>query len=103
MLRIAVTLLAAPACLLVHDLLAHHYEDPVLPVKHHMLGIGIGIHFAGWALVLLFPITSWLGDLWWNDRRRYVINVLLLIALTVFIAPNWSTHPYRALFFLACC
>jgi hypothetical protein len=102
-LRTALTLLAAPACLLVHDLLAQHYEDLVFPVKHDMLGIGIGIHFAGWALVLLFPITSWLGDLWWNDRRRYVINVLLLIALTVFIAPNWSTHPYRTLLFLACC
>lgn len=102
-LRTALTLLAAPACLVAHDLFVRINDDAALPFERNMLSFGIGIHFAGWALVLLFPITSWLGDLWWNDRRRYVINVLLLIALTVFIAPNWSTHPYRTLFFLACC
>lgn len=101
--RIILTLLAAPACLLAHDQLVVLYEHIQMPFKRNMLSFGIGIHFAGWALVLLLPITSWLGDLWWNDRRRYVINVLLLIALTVFIAPNWSTHPYRTLLFLACC
>ncbi len=68
-----------------------------------MLGFGIGVKFAGWALVLLFPITSWLGELWWKDRRRYLFNLLLLIALTVFLSSNLATHPYRTLLFLACC
>ena len=102
-LRIVLPLLIAPLCLLAYDLLALLPDPFAMPQKHDMLGFGIGIHFAGWAIVLLFPLTSWLGDLWWNDRRRYLINALLLMAVTVFIAPNWSTHPYRTLLFLACC
>jgi hypothetical protein len=102
-LRFILTLLVAPACLFAHELLVVLYEHVEMPFKRNMLSFGIGIDLAGWALVLLFPITSWLGDLWCNDRRRYVINVLLLIALTAFIATNWSTHPYRTLLFLGCC
>ena len=102
-LRIAVTLLAAPACLLLADLLVLLYERLVMPVRHDMLGFGIGIQFAGLALIVLFPLASWLGNLWWNDRRRYLLNVLLLVALSLFIAPSWSTHPYRTLLVLTCC
>lgn len=101
--RIILTLFAAPACLLAHDQLVVLYEHMQMPFKRNMLSFGIGIHFTGWALVLLFPIASWLGDMWWNDRRRYLFNALLLISLTVILLPGWSFHPYRTLLFLACC
>ena len=101
--RIILTLFAAPACLLLADLLVLLYERLAMPIRHDMLGFGIGIQFAGLALIVLFPFAFWLGNLWWNDRRRYLINVLVLITLTAFIAPNWSTHPYRTFLFLACC
>lgn len=101
--RIILTLLAAPVCLLTHDQLVVLYEHIAMPVKHNMLSFGIGIYFTAFTLVFLFPITSWLGDMWWNDGRRYLLNVLLLVALSLFIAPSWSMHPYRTLFFLACC
>jgi hypothetical protein len=86
----------------MHDLLVLIYMRMTSTAGHNMLGFGIGVKFAGWALVLLFPITSWLGELWWKDRRRYLFNLLLLIALTVFLSSNLATHPYRTLLFLAC-
>jgi len=103
MLRILLTLLIAPLCMFGHDIIVALYEHHTMPVNHNMLGFGISIRFVGWILVLLFPVASWLGDLWWKDRRRYLFNVLLLIALSMYFLQDWATHPLRTLLLLACC
>lgn len=101
--RILTGLLIAPACLLAHDLFVTVYENHIPSPRYAMLGFGIGIHITGWALVILFPIAAWLGELWWNDRKRYLLTALLLIGLSIFFAPNWALHPHRTLLFLAFC
>jgi hypothetical protein len=101
-LRIILTLLLAPICLLAHNLLAILYERYATPVKHGMLGFRLYRHYTSWFFVILLPLCIFLGNMWWKDRRRYLFDVLLLIALTIFSLPNWSWHPYRTLLWLAC-
>ncbi len=101
-LRFTLLLLLAPLCLLVHDLVAGLYEHFAAPLKYGMLGFGLGTHFASFAFILLLPVSILLGNMWWQDRRRYLFDVLVLTALTIFILPNWSWHPNRTLLWLAC-
>ncbi|MCB9165838.1 MAG: hypothetical protein H6592_15610 [Flavobacteriales bacterium] len=103
MLRILLTLLIAPVCMFGYDIFVALYEHHTMPVKHNMLGFSIGVRIVGWFLVLLLPVTSWLGDLWWKDRRRYLFNLLLLIALSMYLLLGWSIHPLRTLLLLSCC
>lgn len=101
-LRILLLLLLAPICLFGHDTLVVLYERYAMPVKHDMLDFGIGTLFASLVFILLLPVSILLGNMWWQDRRRYLFDVLLLIALTIFILPNWSWHPNRTLLWIAC-
>ncbi|MBX2978856.1 MAG: hypothetical protein KF905_06135 [Flavobacteriales bacterium] len=102
-IRILTGLLIAPACLLAHDLFVSVYDHYIPTTRHDMLAFGVSMYITGWALVTLFPIAAWLGELWWNDRKRYLLTALLLLGLTIFFAPNWGLHPHRSLQFLAFC
>lgn len=101
--RILIGLLIAPACLLAHDLFVSLHDHYIPSTRHDMLAFGVSMYITGWALVILFPIATWLGELWWNDRKRYLLTALLLLGLSIFFAPNWALHPHRTLLFLAFC
>jgi hypothetical protein len=102
-LRIILTLLLAPICLLAHDLLAILYERYAMPVTHGMLGFGHYLHYTSCFFVILLPLCIFLGNMWWTDRRRYLPHFALLIALVFWSLNVWDDHPNRSLLFVSCC
>lgn len=102
-LRIILTFLLAPICLLAHDLLAILYERYAMPVTRGMLGFGHYLHYTSWFFVILLPLCIFLGNMWWRDRRRYLPHLALLIVLLLWSMNVWDNHPNRTLLFVACC
>jgi hypothetical protein len=102
-LRILLTLLLAPVCLLAHDPIVILYERYAMPVKHGMLSFGLYLHYTGWFFVILLPLCIFLGNMWWTDRRRYLPHLVLLVALVLWSMGAWASHPNRTLLFLVCC
>lgn len=88
--------------MIAYDLFAALLEHFLHPGRHDMLGFGIYLHFTGWALVILLPLCIGLGELWWNDYKRYIPHCLLLIALVWWSMDSLTYHPNRTLLFLAC-
>jgi len=67
------------------------------------IGYGIWVEFTSWALVILLPLSIWLGELWFKRTfRSWIPQFLLLAALLAWSADVVSFHPLRAGLFLAC-
>ena len=102
-LRFTLLLLLAPPCLLVHDFVDGLYERYAIPVSHNMLGFAIHIHFTGWALIILLPLCILFGNMWWNDRCRYLPHVPPLKALVFGSMNVWTSDPSRTPLFQMRC
>jgi hypothetical protein len=88
--------------LITHDLVAALAEFLINPKSHEMLGFGIILSYTGWIFVFVLPICVGLGELWFKDAKKYIPQILLLIALSIWSANIWTTHPNRTSLFLAC-
>ncbi len=101
-LRVVLLTVLGLIATICYELLATSIDRFVSPVKHDMLGFGIYIHFTSVAFMLLLPLSIGLGELWWADRRRYIPQVILLVALLIWSVSAWQSHPSRTLLFVAC-
>ncbi len=89
-LRIVLLVLLAPLVLILHDVLTAIYIRVFQPVRQDMLGFGIHAQFTGWAFMIALPACIFLGDLWWTDRRRYLLHAVLLVALVFWSLNAWD-------------
>lgn len=102
-IRIALLAMLGAMVLLAHDLLAIAIEALLETAKRDMLGFGMHVHYIGWAFAFALPFSIGVGTLWFNDWRRYLLHVALLVAVIAVSMNVWNQHPNRTLLFLVCC
>lgn len=89
--------------MVMHDAFVYWSGHSLRPMKHAMLGFGTFLFYTGWAFVVALPVAIGLGELWWNDRKRYIPHILLLLALSIWSISAWRSHPDRTLLLVTCC
>lgn len=101
--RAVLLVLLAPLCLGLHDLLTELAERLLHVNERSGLGFGIYLQFTGWVFILSLPICILFGEVWWRDKRRYLIHVLLLCCISIWSLSVLRIHPNRTMLFLMCC